>query len=168
MNHAPAAQRGWSQQQNPDYRQREESKRLLMSLIWVMSGEQDTESVSFCLSPPVFNLVLVGHKQLHRHRSKTMKVRIPVNDSLEHGSRVNEPNDENWIASSVCRQFTKQEKCKSLCATNNNRPKTELCGTPQAWCATEQTSMIWTKRGEDWRSEEPQECSLTSAELPCH
>lgn len=42
-----------------------------MSLIWVMSGEQDTESVSFCLSLSVFNLVLVGHKQLHRHRSKT-------------------------------------------------------------------------------------------------
>lgn len=59
---------------------------------------------------------------------------------------MNEPNDENWIASSVCRQFTKQQKCKSLCTTNNNRPKTELCGTPQAWCATQQTtSMIWTK-----------------------
>lgn len=71
---------------------------------------------------------------------------LHVLESRSQGFRVNEPNDENWIASSVCRQFTKQQKCKSLCTTNNNRPKTELCGTPQAWCATQQTtSMIWTK-----------------------
>lgn len=94
MSHAPAAQRGRSHQKT-QITDRERGKRLLMSLVWLMRGERDTDRVSFC---PPLSLIWssVGLKQLHRWReTKDQRERKSCFQVFQsHSKEIKEDNEQ--------------------------------------------------------------------------